>query len=210
MSGRPVLVIATRNRGKARELADLLEGLSIELRDLQDFSGAPEVAEEGETYLENARAKAVAIARFTGLPALADDSGLEVDALGGAPGVRSARFAGAQGADVRNLEMLLQRMQGLPPSRRTARFRCVIVVARPELHLLIGEGVCEGTITAEPRGSGGFGYDPVFYHPPSRATLAEMEPSAKNRISHRAAACRPLRSVLVPFLREPAANTNPA
>lgn len=196
----PRLVVATRNPGKRREFTALLGPAGVDLLDLSAFPGAPSVAEDADTYLENARAKAVAIARHAGLPALSDDSGLEVDALGGAPGVRSARFAGKDATDAENVALLLERLRDVPGAERTARFRCVIVVALPGGGELAAEGVCEGTITTEPRGTGGFGYDPVFYHKPSGATFAELAPEAKQRVSHRAAACRALAPRLLAFL----------
>jgi XTP/dITP diphosphohydrolase len=195
-----VLVVATLSAGKRRELAALLGHLGLTLVDLSAFPEAPPVAEDADTYLANARAKAVAASRHTGLPALADDSGLEVDALGGAPGVRSARFAGEGASDDENVALLLERLRGVPDAARTARFRCVIVVARPDGGELVAEGTCEGRITTEARGRGGFGYDPVFFHPPSGATFAELDAEAKQRVSHRAAACRALEPQLLAFL----------
>jgi XTP/dITP diphosphohydrolase len=206
------LVIATRNAGKRREFETLLRGLELRLRDLSEFAAAPEVAEDATTYAENARAKAVAAARHTGLPALADDSGLEVDALAGAPGVRSARFAAdwqaAHGglslpgdtADQRNLLLLLERLAGVPAERRTARFRCVIAVAAPDGRALLCAGTCEGRIAPAPRGDNGFGYDPVFIDPASGKTFAELSRAEKQARSHRAAACAALRDQLASFL----------
>jgi len=196
---RPTLIIATRNRGKVREFDELLAAAGMELRGLED-TGVPPVAEDGVTYLDNARTKALAVARFTGFPALADDSGLEVDALGGAPGVRSARFAGPGATDADNVELLLQRMASVPWERRTARFRCVIVVARADGRTLSAEGTCEGIITERPRGAGGFGYDPVFYYPAAARTFAELPAGEKNRVSHRARACERILPRLVEFL----------
>jgi len=197
---RPVLLVATRNRGKVREFGELLAGSGMDLRGLADVAGAPRVVEDGATYLENARAKALAAARFAGLPALADDSGLEVDALEGAPGVRSARFAGPAATDTDNVALLLRRLAGVPAARRTARFRCVIVVARADGRTLHAEGTCEGTIAEGARGMDGFGYDPVFYYPPAGRTFAELPASEKNRVSHRARACEVILAQLGPFL----------
>ena len=197
----PTLLIATGNAGKRREYAMLLGHLQLDLRDLRDYPGAPTVQEEAPDYAGNARLKAVTLARFTGLPALGDDSGLEVDALGGLPGVRSARFAGEAASDADNVGLLLERLRDVPESERTARFRCTIVVALPDGDELLSEGTCEGRITRERRGTRGFGYDPVFYHPPSSATFAEIAATEKQRISHRAAACHALASRLLPFLR---------
>jgi len=201
LSRRSVLVIATRNPGKLREYAALFADSPVVLRDLAGFPAAPEVAEDHTTYLGNARDKALSLARFTGLPALADDSGLEVDALDGEPGVRSARYAGNGATDHDNVALLLERLRGVPVERRQARFRCVIVVAQPSGALLTSEGTCEGWITTEPRGCAGFGYDPVFYFPPAGRTFAEMEPDEKNRVSHRASACERLAPLLSAFLR---------
>ena len=184
-----VLLIATTNPGKAREFGELLVGLPVTLRSLIDEPSAPAVPEDGATYLENARAKALAIARWSGCPALADDSGLEVDALGGAPGVHSARYAGPARDSRANTAKLLQALDGVPAAQRTARFRCVIVVAWPDGRTLAAEGTCAGRITTHPQGAGGFGYDPVFFYPPAAATFAELPAATKNRISHRAQAC---------------------
>ena len=211
----PTLIIASHNPAKRREFEQLLGHVGVSLLDLAGFARAPRVAEEGDTYLANARLKALTIARFTHLPALADDSGLEVDALGGAPGVRSARFGsdvraqesghgnsvfGGEKADHDNIVVLLDRLRNVPDSERTARFRCVIVVAHPDGRELCGEGTCEGMITRTPRGAGGFGYDPVFYYPPAGATFAQMSGVDKDRVSHRAEALRSLRSGLLSFL----------
>jgi XTP/dITP diphosphohydrolase len=194
------LVVASRNPGKVRELRELLRGAPVEILGLDAHPRVPAVAEEGDTYLDNARAKARAAAHFTGLPALADDSGLEVDALGGAPGARSARFAGEAASDADNVSLLLERLRGVPAARRTACFRCVLVVARPDGTELTAEGICEGLIALAPRGANGFGYDPVFYYPPAGATFAEMRVADKDRVSHRAAACRRLVESLPSFL----------
>jgi len=197
-----ILVVATQNAGKLREYRALLADLGIELRSLSDVGDAPDVAEIGDTYLTNARAKACALAAHCRLPALADDSGLEVDALGGAPGVRSARFASDAGralhssVDAANRALLLERLRGVPDQRRTARFRCVIVVAHPDGRELVAEGSCEGSIVQTPRGSGGFGYDPVFLYPPLQRTFAELTAEEKDRVSHRALAVERLRPLL--------------
>jgi XTP/dITP diphosphohydrolase len=194
-----ILLIATQNAGKLREYRALLGDLEVELRSLADVVAAPPVDEVGDTYLANARAKAQAVAAHCGLPALADDSGLEVDALGGAPGVRSARFAadaipgGVPGDERANLALLLERLRGVPDERRGARFRCTIVVAHPDTSELVAEGSCEGVITPAPRGSAGFGYDPVFFYPPLGRTFAELTPAVKDQVSHRARAVERLR-----------------
>ncbi len=199
-----ILVAATSNAGKLRELRALLNGLDLDLRSLADFAGAPAVEESGDSFLANARLKAHAIAAHTELPALADDSGLEVDALGGAPGVRSARFASDAGAgvgDAANVALLLTRLRAVPQARRTARFRCAVVIARPDGAELVADGTCAGLLAASPRGSGGFGYDPVFLYPPLGRTFAELASAEKDRVSHRAAAIAALRPQLVEFLR---------
>ncbi len=197
------LVVATGNPGKVREFATLLDGLDLELVALSEFPGMPEVAETGSSYLDNARIKARAAARHTGLPALADDSGLEVDALGGRPGVRSARFAADNDrgdGDADNTALLLERLVDTPEHERGASFRCVIVVATPDDRELRGEGTCAGKIAHEPSGAAGFGYDPVFHFPAKRATFAEISPAEKQTVSHRAAACADILPRLKAFL----------
>ena len=201
MSAPVVLVLATGNEGKLAEFAELLSGLGLELRSLRDFPDAPTVAEDSPCYEGNAVAKAEAIARHTGLPALADDSGLEVDALGGAPGVHSARFAGEPTSDRRNVGKLLQLLDGASGSQRRARFRCVIAVVRPDGAKLTAEGSCEGMIATQPAGAAGFGYDPVFVVPSLGRTFAEIPAREKHRLSHRGRACEALRGRLVRFLR---------
>ncbi len=197
------LVLATANAGKVRELRALLADLDIPIRTLAEFAGGPSVAETAPSYLGNARAKAHAVASFCGLPALADDSGLEVAALGGAPGVRSARFAAdalGETGDHANTALLLSRLEGVPDARRTARFRCVVVVARADGAELSAEGVCEGRIASAPTGDAGFGYDPVFVYPPLGRTFAELTADEKDRVSHRAHAIAQLKSSLSGFI----------
>jgi XTP/dITP diphosphohydrolase len=197
---RPTLLIATTNAGKFREFAELLNEPSIVLKSLADCPGALEISEDGATYAANALHKALTVARWSQCTALADDSGLEVDALGGAPGVRSARYAGGTQDSGANIAKLLGALQTVPPARRTARFRCVITVARPDGATLTVEGSCEGCIIDAPRGSTGFGYDPIFLYPPLGKTFAEIHAAVKNRVSHRAAACDRLRPELLAFL----------
>jgi XTP/dITP diphosphohydrolase len=197
----PTLIIATTNPGKFREFRELLGDLPLTLKSLTDFPGAPQVDETGATYAENARLKAEAIAGWSGCAALADDSGLEVDALGGAPGVHSARYAGADQNSHANTVKLLDALRGVPADERSARFRCVAVVALPEGKTLSAEGVCEGRILDAPRGAAGFGYDPVFFFAPAACTFAELPAQEKNRVSHRARACAQLRQRLLAFLR---------
>lgn len=184
-----MLIVATHNEKKRRELAALLAQAGLEVKSLRDCPQAPaEIPETGETFLENARLKAHAVARSCGAWALADDSGLEVDALGGAPGVRSARFAGEGAGDEANNRLLLELLKGVEDERRTARFVCVIVLASPDGEEWWWEGTCPGRIVREPRGAGGFGYDPLFVPDGFQQTFAEMPPEQKNRISHRARA----------------------
>jgi XTP/dITP diphosphohydrolase len=186
------LVIASKNRGKIREIREICADLPVEF---VEVDGLPDVIEDGAGFLENARKKAVEIARHTGCWALADDSGLEVDALNGAPGVRSARWSG--GGDEANNDKLLRELEGVPDGRRTARYRAVVVVADPLGAVLAeAEGNCEGRIGRERRGSGGFGYDPLFEVPSHGCTMAELSAEQKHAISHRGRALRELRGPL--------------
>ncbi len=188
------VLLATHNPGKRREWYELLKGLDIALwlPDELGLDGA--VAETGETYEENAFLKARTLSAASGLPALADDSGLEVDALEGAPGVRSARYR--LGSDAVRYRALLEALEGVPEEERTARFRCVAALVLPDGREFTTEGVCEGVITTEPQGEGGFGYDPVFYLPGRGKTLAQLGPYEKNQISHRALAAEAMRPIL--------------
>lgn len=185
-------VIATFNRDKLAELAALLEDAGIEWRCLADVPGAIAPAEHGATLLENARIKARAGLAATGLVTLADDTGFEVDALGGRPGIHAARYAGENATYADNLRLLLAELEGVPPARRTARFRTVCVAAFPEGGEEVAEGVLEGRVLEAPRGRGGFGYDPVFVPAGGDRTLAELDAPEKNRISHRSRAVRAL------------------
>jgi XTP/dITP diphosphohydrolase len=196
----PTLLIATTNSGKFRELSALLGGLPLRLASLADLPGAPAVAEDGATYAANATQKALSLARWSGCATLADDSGLDVDALRGAPGVHSARYAGSKQDSRANTRKLLQALAAVPLEKRTARFRCVVVVACPHGATLLAEGTCEGRILNAPRGRSGFGYDPVFLYPPLNLTFAEIPAAMKNRVSHRAVACFRLRKRLLRFL----------
>ncbi len=202
----PALVIATGNAGKIREFSALLADLGLSLKTLADFPDCPEVAEDGDTFAANAGKKAGVVVACTGLPALADDSGLEVDALGGRPGVFSARYAGDRSATARptdadNYLKLLEEMSDIPWEQRRARFVCCIVVAFPGGRTAVARGVCEGLINLAPQGAGGFGYDPVFWLPQYNCTMAEVGLEIKNRISHRAQALKQLRSTLAGLLR---------
>lgn len=197
----PSLLIATTNAGKFREFGVLLGGLPIDLRCLADLpTRAPQVPEDGTTYAENALKKALTLARWSHCSTLADDSGLEVDALGGAPGLHSARYADPEQNSEANIRKLLHALAGVAPAERSARFRCAIAVASPDGANLVTEGTCEGSILARPRGRGGFGYDPVFFYAPAGLTFAEMPAEFKNRVSHRAVACQQVREQLVSFL----------
>ena len=184
------IVIGTFNAGKVREMRQILADMPVELRSLADYPPVAEVPETGDTFAENAALKAIGLARQLGEAVLADDSGLEVDALDGAPGVRSARYAGEGATTADLVAKLLDALRDLPDGRRTARFRCCLCLADPSGVRLTAEGVCEGRIVREPRGTNGFGYDPVFVPLGETRTFAEMRPEEKNRRSHRGAAAR--------------------
>lgn len=185
---RARLLVATHNQGKKHEYEELLADAEVELVSLADVGIAQTIPEEGETYAENALLKARGYAALSGLLTLADDSGIEVDALGGAPGVRTARYAGEDASDAERNALLLRAIAGVPEAQRTARFRCVIALAWPDGRTAVVEGVVEGRIATEPRGEHGFGYDPIFYVPEYGRTMAELPEQVKNRISHRARA----------------------
>ena len=191
------IVLASGNAGKVREIRELLAEFEIDVRPQNEYS-VPEAEETGLTFVENALIKARNAARVTGLPALADDSGLEVDALDGAPGIYSSRYAGAGANDRDNLEKLLADLEGVPDARRTARFQCLVVFLRHERDAtpLICQGTWEGRILRAPRGAGGFGYDPVFFVPNEDRASAELPPELKNRLSHRGQALRALLAAL--------------
>jgi XTP/dITP diphosphohydrolase len=193
------VVVATRNKGKLREIVPLLSGLALDLATIDALAPDAELREDGVTFEENALAKARQAAAATGLPAIADDSGLEVDALDGAPGVWSARYAGPGADDATNNAKLLEALRGLPATRRAARFRCVAVFVDPARGLeLVCDGACAGEILEAPRGTDGFGYDPLFLVPSVGRTMAELPLDEKNRLSHRAAAFRALAAALAP------------
>jgi XTP/dITP diphosphohydrolase len=187
-----ILVIATRNKGKTLEIKELLKGFPVEIKNLDDFGPIPHLKEDGDTFDENAYKKASFAARILGLPALADDSGLTVEALDGAPGIHSARYAGENATDEQRYLQLLDEMEG--KSNRKAAFECVISIAVPTGPALTYEARCEGLITTEPAGSNGFGYDPVFFYPPYNKTFAQITIEEKNSISHRGKALAELRS----------------
>jgi XTP/dITP diphosphohydrolase len=186
----PKLLLATTNRGKLREYYQLLKGLPFELASPADEGIDIAVDEKKKTFEENARLKAVTYSRLSGLVTLADDSGLEVDALGGGPGIISARFAGEQASDKDRIEHLLARLKDVSWEKRTARFRCAIAVATPEGETELCDGECQGLVAFEPKGGNGFGYDPVFYLPEFGKTIAELPLETKNQVSHRGKAAR--------------------
>ncbi len=192
------LLVATGNRGKLREIAAALAPAGIAVEGLDALDAPPSLREEGDTFLANAREKAWTVARIAGRPVLADDSGLVVDALDGEPGVRSARFAGPHATDQENNRLLLERLAGVRPERRTAAFVCSMVLALPGQGEVAAEARVHGRILDAPRGDGGFGYDPLFWVDELGATMAELDPDVKNRISHRGKALR----LLLPVLRE--------
>jgi len=183
MKSKQILVIATTNPGKTAEIRDLLQDFPVDIRNLSDFGPIPEVEEDGETFDANAYKKASFTARVLGYPALADDSGLVVEALDGAPGVHSARYAGTGATDADRCRKLLQELAGV--SNRRAAFECVISIAVPTGPALTYEGRCEGEIAEAPSGENGFGYDPVFFYPPMQKTFAEITMVEKSRVSHR-------------------------
>lgn len=192
------IAIASRNAHKLREIGRICADWPVTWLTVDDHDGPwPNVEEPHETYLENALAKAREVALALGVPALADDSGIEVDALGGAPGPRAARYGGEGATDAMNLAALLEALRSVPAERRTARYRCVAVLAWPGGRDARAEGTCEGVIESSPRGSGGFGYDPAFVPDGEARTMAELSDAEKDRISHRGRAFRALQSHLV-------------
>jgi XTP/dITP diphosphohydrolase len=195
------LLVATRNQGKLREYEQLLAGLALNLTYLTEEGVTHQVEETGKTFAENAVRKARDYARVSGLLTLADDSGLEVDALGGEPGIHSSRYAGPAADDEDRNRLLLEKMQGVPWERRGARFRCVIAIAEPEGDTYTAEGTCEGVIARTPQGEHGFGYDPVFYLPEHDGTMAQLPLEVKNRLSHRAKAAQRIRPILERIMR---------
>jgi XTP/dITP diphosphohydrolase len=193
---RPKLLLATNNPGKVREFQTLLGGIPFELVTLTEAKITTVIEETGTTYEDNARLKASALAEESGLLTLADDSGLEVDALDGAPGTLSARYAGENASDSDRVNYLLSRIKDIPREKRTAHFRCVIALAKPGGWVELCHGECSGIITFEPRGAYGFGYDPIFYFPELGKTMAELSMEVKNRVSHRGRAAEKARQVL--------------
>ena len=200
------IVIATRNPGKIAEIQSIINSSElkdkIEIDTLASYPGIPEIIEDGNTFSENATKKAITVAKLTGQIAVADDSGLEVDSLNGAPGVYSARFAGEGATDTDNITKLMGLLKGTPPEKRGARFVCVIAIATPAGDVSLAEGECPGFIAEEARGTSGFGYDPVFVVPHYEKTFAELGSEIKNRISHRAAALDKLYHILEGMVRQ--------
>jgi XTP/dITP diphosphohydrolase len=191
-----ILLLATNNAGKAREYKSLLSGVPFELVTPAEVGIDAEVAEVGGSFEENASLKATTLARESGLLTLADDSGLEVETLGGEPGVLSARYAGEGASDTDRVNYLLVKMEGVPRGKRQARFKCVIAIATPDGNVELCSGECDGIIALKPRGNRGFGYDPIFYLPALGRTMAELPPEEKNRISHRGRAVAKARQIL--------------
>ncbi|MBX3059454.1 MAG: XTP/dITP diphosphatase [Anaerolineae bacterium] len=197
MSQTKKMVVATHNKGKVKEFAEMMQDMDIAWLGLDDVGVTEDVPETGDTFRENAVMKAVAYAQATGLLALADDSGLEIDALDGAPGVFSARYGGADLSHAQRYQLVLQQLADVPAPARTARFRCVIVVVDGHGRILAeAEGVCEGLIAPSPAGSGGFGYDPIFFLPELGKTMAQLSSAEKHQISHRGRAMRQLEPLL--------------
>jgi XTP/dITP diphosphohydrolase len=192
----PELLLATNNKGKAREYRSLLEGVPFELVTPAEVGISTEVAEVGKSFEENARLKAMTLARESGLLTLADDSGLEVGALGGEPGTFSARYAGEGASDRDRVNYLLAKLKGVPQEKRQARFRCVIAIANPQGNVELCSGECDGIIALKPKGDKGFGYDPIFYMPELGKTMAELPLETKNKVSHRGKAAKKAREVL--------------
>ena len=197
------LLLATTNRGKAAEYREMLAGLELELVTLDLAGISQEAAEDYATFEENARSKAVFYAGLSGLLTLADDSGLEVEALGGEPGVRSSRYAGDNATDADRVNFLLNKMKDVPAGSRQARFRCVIAIAEPGGAVQFTEGECSGSIALTPAGDNGFGYDPIFYVPEYNKTIAELPPPVKNNISHRGCAARKANPILKALCTRP-------
>lgn len=195
------IVVASFNKGKVKEIAAALSTLPVNVLSLSDFNSIPEAVESGDTFEKNAILKATHYCLCTGKLCLADDSGLEVDALGGAPGVYSARYAGEMATDSANNEKLLNALIEIPKESRSARFRCVLALVGP-MGMLTTTGTCEGRILQEPRGTGGFGYDPLFYVEDLGKTLSEVSLDQKNEMSHRGQALKNMNTKLVRFFHE--------
>ncbi len=196
MSTRLEIVVATRNRDKFREIRDILKDLPLELVSLEDFPDVISAEEDGSTFEENALKKALHVWRQTGKATLADDSGLEIDVLDGQPGVRSARYAGSEHDYEKNNAKVLDLLRGVPKEKRKARFVCVAVLVTPAGKIVMNRGEVEGEIAEEPRGAGGFGYDPIFFLPRYGKTVAELDEATKNKMSHRARALEGIKNFI--------------
>ena len=190
------VIVATQNRGKVREIKKVLKGLGFRIVSLNDFSGVPQIEEDGKSFLENALKKARFYSKYFGSLTLADDSGLEVDVLKGRPGVYSARYAGERASAQERNRKLLKEMEAIPLSKRGARFKCVLAVVSPEGKEVVVEGSCRGRIGFKEVGKKGFGYDPLFVLPSYGKTMAQLSVEKKNRISHRGKALRKLRRII--------------
>jgi XTP/dITP diphosphohydrolase len=193
------VIVATRNKGKIREIRDALKGLNLRIYGLSDFPDVPEIEEDGHSFTENALKKARFYAKYFGKVTLADDSGLEVDSLKGLPGVYSARYAGERASSRENNQKLLREIQGVPISKRGARFRCIIAMKSPEGREALADGSCRGKIGLKEKGKKGFGYDPLFILAKNGKTMAELSLEEKNRVSHRGKALRKIRKIIDGF-----------
>jgi XTP/dITP diphosphohydrolase len=191
------LLLATNNKGKVREYLSLLKGIPYQIITLAGLGVTAEISETGGSFEENATLKATSLAKQSGFISLADDSGLEVDALGGMPGSLSHRYAGKNATDADRIDYLLTKLKNVPEKERTAQFRCIIAIATPDGKVELCSGICRGVITAAPRGNQGFGYDPIFYLPELGKTMAELTLEEKNRVSHRARAAEKARELLM-------------
>jgi XTP/dITP diphosphohydrolase len=192
-------IVATRNKGKLREIRDALKGMGLRIYSLSDFPEVPEIEEDGKSFAENALKKARFYAKYFGKLTIADDSGLEVDGLKGLPGIYSARYAGEGASGQENNRKLLRAMQGLPVSKRGARFKCMIAVVSQDGKEAVAEGSCKGTIGFREKGKKGFGYDPLFILPRYGKTMAELSLEEKNKVSHRGKALRKIRRIIRSF-----------
>jgi XTP/dITP diphosphohydrolase len=194
------LIIATKNRGKVREIREALKGLRLRIHSLDDFSDVPEIEEDGKSFTENALKKARFYSKYFGKLIIADDSGLEVDSLKGLPGIYSARYAGKGASNRENNRKLLHEMEGIPLSKRGARFKCAMAIVSNEGKEVVAEGSCKGRIGIKEVGKKGFGYDPLFILPQYGKTMAQLSLSEKNRISHRGKALKKLRKIICAFM----------
>ncbi len=200
------LVVATKNKKKLSEIKEILKGMDLEALSLDTYKDAPQVVENGKTFKENAVKKAVKLARWTGKFCLGEDSGLCVDALGGAPGIRSARFSGKEKSDLRNNLKLLKLLAGLSLSERKARYTCAVALADKDGLIGVAEGSCSGLIAFQPRGSAGFGYDPLFYIPRYKKTFAQLGEKIKHKMSHRYHALKKAKRIIQGYIGKQAAS----